>query len=48
MSKAKAWRLEPHLMPLEAFLTLGGRLAGTQFHSHGPAFLLLAAGQKRR
>ena len=32
---------------VKAFLTLGGRQAGTQFHAHGPAFLLLAAGKKR-
>lgn len=31
----------------QAFLTLGGPLSGTQFHSHGPAFLLLASGKKR-
>eukprot|EP00913_Durusdinium_trenchii_P009572 g8993.t1 len=31
----------------KAFLTLGGPLSGTQFHSHGPAFLLLASGKKR-
>ena len=31
----------------EAFLTLGGPRSGTQFHAHGPAFLLLAAGKKR-
>ena len=33
--------------PDEAFLTLGGRHSGTQFHAHGPAFLLLAKGKKR-
>ena len=31
----------------KAFLTLGGRHSGTQFHAHGPAFLLLAKGKKR-
>ncbi|OLQ08303.1 JmjC domain-containing protein 8 [Symbiodinium microadriaticum] len=31
----------------DKFLTMGGPLAGTQFHSHGPAFLLLASGTKR-
>ena len=31
----------------DKFLTMGGPLAGTQFHSHGPAFLLLASGKKR-
>lgn len=31
----------------KAFLTLGGPRSGTQFHAHGPAFLLLAAGKKR-
>ncbi|CAK9057117.1 unnamed protein product [Durusdinium trenchii] len=43
-SKKQEWL---RMSNAKAFLTLGGPLSGTQFHSHGPAFLLLASGKKR-
>lgn len=47
---ARAAAKVPEGLALKAgaqMLTLGGPQAGTQFHVHGPAFLLLLAGRKR-